>query len=100
VDTQSKNTAQITMSGYRNVTATFHAVGPVIIDARSVVRLPDGSVQFEARAPGAATATVLGSTNLIAWQVLQTVPITNGAAVFTDSAATNLPSRFYRVRLP
>jgi hypothetical protein len=75
-------------------------VGPVIIDTRSVVRLPDGSVQFEVTAPGAATATVLGSTNLLTWQLLQTVPVTNGAAVFTDSTATNFPSRFYRVRLP
>jgi hypothetical protein len=99
VDTQSKNTAQITMSSYRNVTATFLAVGPVIIDAHSVIRLPDGSVQFGITARS-ATATVMGSTNLLTWQVLQTVPITNGAAVFTDTAATNFPSRFYRVRLP
>jgi hypothetical protein len=100
VDTQSNDTARVTMSGYRNVTATFQAVGPVIIDTHSVVRLVDGSVQFGVTAPGAATATVLGSTNLLTWQVLQTVPVTNGAAVFIDSAATNLPSRFYRVRLP
>jgi len=100
VDTQSNNTAQATLSGYRNVTATFQTAGSIIIDTRSVVRLPDGSVQFEARAPGAATATVLGSTDLLTWQVLQTVPVTNGTAVFTDSAAINFPSRFYRVRLP
>jgi hypothetical protein len=99
VDTHSKNTAQVTMDGYRNVTATFRAVGPVIIDPHSVVRLVDGTVQFGVTAPGAATVTVLGSTNLSTWQVLQTVPVTNGAAVFTDSAATNFPSRFYRVRL-
>ena len=100
VDTQSNNTAQAAMSGYRNVTATFQTVGPVVIDTRSVVRLPDGSVQFEVTAPGAATATVLGSTNLLTWQLLQTVSVTNGVAVFTDSAATNFSSRFYRVRLP
>jgi hypothetical protein len=100
VDTQSNNTAQATMSGYRNVTAAFQAAGSVTIDTRSVARLTDGSVQFQAIAPGAATATVLGSTNLLTWQVLQMVPVTNGTAVFTDSAATNFPSRFYRVRLP
>jgi hypothetical protein len=100
VDTQSNNTAQATMSGYRTVTAMFQAVGPVSIDTHSVVRLLDGSVQFGVTAPGAATATVLGSTNLLTWQVLRTVPITNGAAVFTDSTATNFPSRFYHFRLP
>ena len=100
VDSQSNNTAQATMSGYRNVTATFQAAGSIIIDTRSVLRLLDGRVQFEARAPGAATATALGSTNLLTWHVLQTVPVTNGVALFTDNAATNLPSRFYRARLP
>jgi hypothetical protein len=100
VDTQSSNAAQAIMSGYRNVTATFQTVGSVTIDTRSVARLPDGSVQFGVAAPGAATATVLGSTNLLTWQVLQSLPVTNGAAVFTDSAATNFTSRFYRARLP
>ncbi len=80
--------------------ATFQAAGSVAIDPRSVARLSDGSVQFGVVAPGAATATVLGSTDLVAWQVLQTVPVTNGAAVFADSAAANFPQRFYRVRLP
>jgi hypothetical protein len=100
VDTQSNNTAQATVSGYRNVTATFQAAGSIVIDPRSVLRLSDGSLQFEARAPGAATFTALGSTNLLTWQVLQTVPVINGVALFTDSAATNLPCRFYRARLP
>ena len=100
VDTQSNNTAQATVGGYRNVTAAFQAAGSIVIDPRSVLRLPDGSLQFEARAPGAATATALGSINLLTWQVLQTVPVINGFALFTDSAATNLPFRFYRARLP
>jgi hypothetical protein len=65
-----------------------------------VVRLPDGSVQFDLTAPGAATATVLGSTNLTVWQVLQTVPVTGGTAVFTDNNATNYPARFYRILVP
>jgi hypothetical protein len=100
VDTQSENTAQTIMTGYRGVTAAFQPVGSVTIDSRSVARLPDGSVQLRAAAPGAATATLLGSTNLFTWQVLQTVLVINGRAVFNDSAATNFPSRFYRVRLP
>jgi hypothetical protein len=100
VDTQANNTAKVTITDYRNVTATFLAAGSIFIDPRSVVRLPDGNVQFEARAPGAATATVFGSTNLLTWQILQTVPVTNGTAVFTDTTATNFPSRFYRARLP
>ena len=46
------------------------------------------------------TATVSVSTNLITWQMLRSVPVVNGSAVFTDNTATNLTTRFYRVSLP
>ena len=62
--------------------------------------LPDGRVQFPVTVPGAVQATVLGSTNLVVWESLQSVPLTNGAAVFTDDTATNFPARFYRLRIP
>ena len=80
--------------------ATFSIVDAPAITASSVTRLPDGSVQFSLTAPGAATATVLGSTNFTVWQVLQTLPATSGAAVFTDNNATNFAYRWYRVRVP
>jgi len=35
-------------------------------------------------APGASQVTVLGSSNLSVWQVLQSVPLSGGSAVFTD----------------
>ena len=65
-----------------------------------MTNLPDGSFQFGFSIPGALEATVMGSTNLLDWEVLQTVPLTNGSAVFTDDTATNFPSRFYRLRVP
>jgi len=78
----------------------FSIVDAPVINAGSVTRLADGSVQFSLTAPGVATATVLGSTNLTVWEVLQTVPVTGDNAVFKDNTATNYPARFYRVRLP
>jgi hypothetical protein len=78
----------------------FSIVDAPVINTGSVIRLPDGSVQFSLTATGAATATVLGSTNLASWLVLQNVPVTGGTAVFTDNTATNYPARFYRVRVP
>jgi hypothetical protein len=51
-------------------------------------------------APGAVQATVLGSTNLSIWEDLQTVPLTNGNAVFIDNNTTNFSRRFYRLRIP
>jgi len=72
----------------------------VTIDGGSLTNLPDGSIQFGFSIPGALEATVIGSTNLRDWEVLQTVPLTNSSAVFTDDAATNFSSRFYRLRVP
>jgi hypothetical protein len=71
----------------------------VAIDSASVTNLPDGSFQFGFSIPGALEATVIGSTNLRDWDFLQTVPLTNGSAVFTDDA-TNFPCRFYRLQVP
>jgi hypothetical protein len=78
----------------------FSIVDPPSITAGSVVRLPNGQLQFGITAPGAASATVLVSTNLSTWQTLQSVTVTNNAAVFTDDAAAGSPARFYRLSLP
>jgi hypothetical protein len=72
----------------------------VTINGGSVTNLPDGRFQFGFSIPGALDATVLDSTNLLDWEILQTVPLTNGSAVFTDDTATNFPCRFYRLRVP
>ena len=70
------------------------------ISGSSVTNLPDGRFQFGFSIPGALQATVLTSTNLADWEVLQVVPLIDGSAVFTDDAVTNHPNRFYRLRLP
>ena len=72
----------------------------VKINGGSVTTLPDGGIQFGFSIPGALEATVMDSTNLLDWEDLQMVPLTNGSAVFTDDTATNFPSRFYRLRVP
>ena len=77
----------------------FSIVDPPGFIPGSVSVLTNGTVKFGLTAPGAATATVWVSTNLTSWQVLQQGPVTNGAAVFTDPAATN-PARFYQLSVP
>jgi hypothetical protein len=72
----------------------------VTINGGSVTNLPNGGIQFGFSVPGALEATVLSSTNLLDWEFLQMVPLTNGSAVFTDGTATNFPCRFYRLRVP
>jgi len=78
----------------------FTIINPASLDPKTVAVLPDGSIQIPISVPGALQATMLGSTNLVDWEILQTVPLTDGEAVFTDDTATNFPARFYRLQLP
>ena len=80
--------------------AAFSIIDAPTITPGSVIRRADGRVQFVISAPGVAQVSVLGSTNLPVWQLLQSLPVTNGAAAFTDDEATNLSGRFYRLRAP
>jgi hypothetical protein len=105
VDSQSNNTAQVTMSAYKAVQAQFLPVSGIpLIDTSSFVRLPDGRVQFHLTAgAGVVTqATVSAATTLSPpdWQILGTVPLTNGSGVFIEDPAPTAPVRFYRVSLP
>jgi len=78
----------------------FSLVDAPSIVSSSVAQLPTGQVQFQLTAPGAATVTVLSSTNLSTWQSLQSVSVTNGSALFTDITSASGPSRFYRLQVP
>jgi arylsulfotransferase ASST/Ser-Thr-rich glycosyl-phosphatidyl-inositol-anchored membrane family protein len=80
--------------------ANFSIIDAPQINPGSVVQLTDLSVQFPINVPGAVQATVLGSTDLSAWQVLQTVPLSGGSGVFTDTSAPSFVHRFYRLRVP
>lgn len=105
VDNQTNTTAQITMNDYRAVQAAFMpATGVPAIKTAAFARLPDGRVEFELTAGAGAVsqARVWGATRLLPadWQLLQTVPLTNGAAVFRDDSAAGQPVRFYRVSVP
>ncbi len=89
------NAAIFAMSG------AFSIVDAPTINPGSIMRLLSGSVQFNVTAPGASTVTVLGSSDLATWQVLQaTVPVTNGAVTVTDNTASSYSTRFYRVQVP
>jgi hypothetical protein len=78
----------------------FSIIDTPTINSSGITILPDGRVQFGVSAPGAVQATVLGSTNLINWEVVQSLPLIGGAAVFTDNQSTNYPARYYRLSVP
>jgi hypothetical protein len=80
--------------------ANFSIIDAPLITPGSVVRLSDGRIQFGLTAPGAAQVSVLVSTNLSSWQLLQNLPITSGSAVFTDDTSANQSAVFYRLRVP
>lgn len=80
--------------------SNFSILDAPTLNPGAVTRLANGSAQIALAVPGAAQATLLDSTNLTTWQALQTVPLVNGSAVVTDNAATNHPTRFYRLSVP
>jgi Ser-Thr-rich glycosyl-phosphatidyl-inositol-anchored membrane family protein len=79
--------------------AAFSIVDAPSIISSSVFRLPDGRIQLSVAAPGAQQVSVLGSADFSTWQLLQSVPVVNGQAVFVDSAPS-ASSRFFRLRVP
>ncbi|MBI5383112.1 MAG: aryl-sulfate sulfotransferase [Verrucomicrobia bacterium] len=105
VDTQKGDTAQLIMHDYHAVVAEFISPSGVpAIQTDSFVILPDRRVQFTltAGAGQVSQATVWGATTLTPpdWEVLATVQLNSGQAVFTDSTAPTVAARFYRVTLP
>jgi hypothetical protein len=76
----------------------FSIVDAPVISGSQVTRLPNGGLQFAFSAPGAAQATVWGTTILSPpnWQNLGAVPVTNGSGKFTNTP----PLHFYRVSVP
>jgi len=80
--------------------APFSILDQPVLSPGAVTRLANGTVQLALSVPGAAQATLLCSTNLITWQTLPAVTLTNGSAVFTDNAAANFPARFYQLVVP
>jgi hypothetical protein len=79
--------------------APFNIDAPSI-DTRSQVYLPDGRFRFAFTAFGSTQAVVSASSNLVLWEDLGIVTLTNGSATFTDNSSSNFLARFYRVHLP
>jgi len=82
--------------------ATFSIVDPPVINAKSLTPLAGGKMQLGFTAPGAAQATVWGTTALapVHWELLGTLPLTSDNGVFTDTNAPGFPWRFYRISVP
>ena len=92
--------SSVTNSAMADLSAAPFSVSdlPMIVPG-SLVQSVDGRVQFQVNAPAQTQVSVATSTNLQDWQVVQTLSLTNGVAVFTGTNAT-LSDRFYRLRVP
>lgn len=80
--------------------SSFSIIDAPTIAQSSIGLSANGSVRFSITAPGAAQVSVLGSTNLSDWQLLQTLPVAGGSASFLDTRPANSPGLFYRLRVP
>jgi hypothetical protein len=91
----SENPLVVTMNSNMVITASFTKRPSLQVGTLLGGLIEDG---FRLTLTGefGAPYTIFGSTNLHDWDGVGTVTNTYGTIQFTDSAATNLPARFYR----
>ena len=75
-----------------------NAVGSPMFELGALQHLASGGMKLEFPTEANRSYRIQASTNLQSWVDLQTVAGTGAAVTYTDSGATNLPYRFYRVR--
>jgi hypothetical protein len=63
-----------------------------------IERMPGGEMRLLWNGHPVFNYTLQTSSNLLFWSDLASVPGSNGVFQYFDSAATNLPQRFYRTR--
>ena len=81
-----------------NALLTVNAPGlPGHFDLISV--LPDGSVQLTMSGSANTNYTLLGSSNLASWGVLNLLSSSNGVFQYMDGSAAGSVQRFYRLKL-
>ena len=78
----------------------FSIIDQPVIQAGSVNRLHDGSVQFTYTAPGATRVAVLTSSDLVNWQPLEVLTLTTDEGTYRDDSAAGTAARFYRLQVP
>jgi len=81
--------------------ATLTVTIPVVtLSLPSAGGLTASGFTFQLSAPVGITYVVLASSDLQSWTPIATNVTTNGVVVFTDPAATNFGSQFYRAVVP
>jgi len=80
---------------YRAIICTSTAMR----ELATLEKLPTGGARLHFNTEAQRTFRVQASTNRQSWVDLESLPGTGGSLTFTDPGATNLPYRFYRVRV-
>lgn len=80
------------------ITDTLETNTAPVISTASVDVLPGGQFQFTFSGAVSNIYEVQASTNLLTWDVMRSLLLTNATATVSD-AVTNLPQRYFRVEL-
>lgn len=93
-----KNSDNLVANTANSATSISPAAAPVITQ---IVRNADGSITLTGSGTAGTNYTLQGTADLSQWINLQTnVADTNGMIQLTDTNATTLPARFYRLATP
>jgi hypothetical protein len=71
----------------------------VIVTTNGGFGFANKQFQFSLTGPAGSNVVISASTNLQNWLPLATNPLGSGSLTFTDTLATNFPSRYYRATL-
>jgi hypothetical protein len=63
---------------------------------QNLVRLPNGTVQFQVKGTAGATLTAEASTDLKTWVPIMAAPAPTGLLQVSDTQAASMPARYYR----
>ena len=98
-DSSSGSTASVTISGYRNVTATFNPVQITITITSAKPGVAGGTFTLSIQTQGGSTYILESKDHLSDsnWTQVQSLTGTGGTTILTDPHAS-ATSRFYRVR--
>ena len=91
-----QNPLVVTMNQSKVITANF-TKRPTLRVGTPLEGLVEDGFRLTLTGEFGAQYQILGSTNLLDWLFTGTVTNTYGTSQLTDSAATNLPARFYRI---
>ncbi len=99
-DSASGQPAITGASGLLTPASQTETVNPISVVLSGSQIQPNGNFQFQFSGSSGLGYSVWAGTNLTSWSIIDTGTFGNTPVTYTDTGATNYPTRFYRISIP